>query len=134
MTEAVSTAFAGGAFALTLFVTDLDATADFYGSKLGLSKVWGDENSTIYRCGSTMINLLHESAADELVAPAKVAEATDGVRAVYTLRCAEIDLAAEELIAAGVALLNGPIDRPWGVRTVSFQDPDGHVWELANHA
>lgn len=32
---------------------------------------------------------------------------------------------------AGVRVLNGPIDRPWGLRTASFTDPDGHVWELA---
>jgi catechol 2,3-dioxygenase-like lactoylglutathione lyase family enzyme len=30
-----------------------------------------------------------------------------------------------------VELLNGPIDREWGVRTAAFADPDGHVWEVA---
>ncbi|MET0609013.1 MAG: VOC family protein, partial [Gaiellaceae bacterium] len=25
----------------------------------------------------------------------------------------------------------GPIDRPWGLRTAAFADPDGHVWEVA---
>jgi len=30
-----------------------------------------------------------------------------------------------------VTLLNGPMDREWGVRTASFTDPDGHIWELA---
>jgi uncharacterized glyoxalase superfamily protein PhnB len=45
----------------------------------------------------------------------------------------DVDKAAEELVEAGVKLLNGPIDRPWGVRTVSFQDPSGHTWEIANH-
>ncbi|MDQ3782600.1 MAG: VOC family protein, partial [Actinomycetota bacterium] len=28
-------------------------------------------------------------------------------------------------------LLNGPVDRPWGVRTASFRDPAGHIWEIA---
>ena len=31
----------------------------------------------------------------------------------------------------GVELLNGPTNRPWGVRTASFADPDGHIWEVA---
>lgn len=31
----------------------------------------------------------------------------------------------------GVTLLNGPTDRPWGIRTASFTDPSGHVWEVA---
>src|SRR5206468_12511116 len=29
------------------------------------------------------------------------------------------------------SLLNGPIDRPWGMRTAAFADPDGHIWEVA---
>ena len=32
----------------------------------------------------------------------------------------------------GATLLNGPIDRPWGIRTAAFRDPAGHVWELAS--
>jgi uncharacterized glyoxalase superfamily protein PhnB len=36
-----------------------------------------------------------------------------------------------ELITRGVALLNGPIDRVWGMRTASFMDRDGHIWEIA---
>ncbi|MGH3402377.1 MAG: hypothetical protein ACRDRJ_07680 [Streptosporangiaceae bacterium] len=25
----------------------------------------------------------------------------------------------------------GPADRPWGMRTVTFADPGGHIWEIA---
>ena len=25
----------------------------------------------------------------------------------------------------------GPMDRPWGIRTASFRDPGGHIWEIA---
>ena len=28
-------------------------------------------------------------------------------------------------------LINGPLDRPWGVRTITFADPGGHIWEIA---
>jgi lactoylglutathione lyase len=36
-----------------------------------------------------------------------------------------------ELAALGVKLLNGPMDRPWGVRTASFSDPADYLWEIA---
>lgn len=26
---------------------------------------------------------------------------------------------------------NGPMNRPWGIRTAAFADPSGHVWEIA---
>jgi len=36
-----------------------------------------------------------------------------------------------ELASRGVELLNGPMNRDWGLRTASFTDPDGHIWEVA---
>jgi lactoylglutathione lyase len=132
MTSIVQDAFGSSPFALTLFVQDLDASKSFYGQRLGLSLLFEDDVSAVYRCGQTMINLLLEVEAGDLVHPARVSSSS-AVKAVYTLRCANIDGAAEQLEAAGVKLLNGPIDRPWGVRTLSFQDPSGHTWELANH-
>jgi len=36
-----------------------------------------------------------------------------------------------ELAKKEVTLISGPIDRPWGVRTVTFADPGGHIWEIA---
>ncbi|MEN9715236.1 MAG: hypothetical protein RJA35_703 [Actinomycetota bacterium] len=133
MTSTALQAFGNSPFALTLFVRDLEATKAFYGLGIGLPLLFEDEVSAVYRCGQTIINLLLDGEAVELVAPAKVS-GTNSVKAVYTLRCADIDGAAAQLEEAGVKLLNGPIDRPWGVRTVSFQDPSGHTWELANHA
>ena len=127
--------FASGLFAVTLISSDLPASIDFYGGKIGLVQVYSDEVSAVYKCGQTMINLLAASAAAELVAPASVATGVidTGVGAVYTLRVASVDAVVEVLTAAGVKLLNGPMDRPWGIRTASFADPSGHVWEIADH-
>jgi uncharacterized glyoxalase superfamily protein PhnB len=43
----------------------------------------------------------------------------------------DVDATAAELKRRGVELLNGPTDRPWGIRTASFPDPGGHIWEIA---
>jgi lactoylglutathione lyase len=29
-----------------------------------------------------------------------------------------------------VPLLHEPADKPWGIRTASFTDPAGHLWEI----
>jgi len=121
-------------FAITLVAHDLAASIEFYGGKLGLKQVFSDDVSAVYVCGKTMINVLSASAAVELVQPASVVFEGSGVGAVYTLRVADVDDTAAKLEAAGVKLLSGPIDRPWGVRTASFQDPSGHTWELADHS
>jgi uncharacterized glyoxalase superfamily protein PhnB len=51
---------------------------------------------------------------------------------VLTVRVDDVDAHCERLRVAGIALLNGPMDRPWGPRTASFQDPGGHIWEIAH--
>jgi uncharacterized glyoxalase superfamily protein PhnB len=54
------------------------------------------------------------------------------VRFQLTLEVDDVDAMCDELRARGVELLNGPIDRPWGIRTASFRDPGGHIWEIAH--
>ena len=50
---------------------------------------------------------------------------------VFTIQVDDVDAMCAELTARGVVLLNGPMDRPWGIRTASFRDPGGHIWEIA---
>ena len=70
--------------------------------------------------------------APGLIAPGTVARAvTPGHASSSTIWVEDTDAACAVLAARGVELLNGPIDRAWGMRTASFTDPDGHIWELA---
>ena len=50
---------------------------------------------------------------------------------VFTIDVEDVGAMCVELMERGVKLLNGPMDRPWGVRTASFADPGGHIWEIA---
>nr|MBA2444499.1 VOC family protein [Nocardioidaceae bacterium] len=54
-----------------------------------------------------------------------------GSRLQFTVEVDDVDAICAELATRGVKLLNGPMDRPWGVRTASFRDPGGHIWEIA---
>ncbi len=118
--------------AITLFVEDLAAARQFYLQTFGLPVYYEDPNSAVFKFGNTLINLLKVTEADELIAPAKVAAREAGSRAVFTIEVEDVDALCAELVARGVVLLNGPMDRPWGVRTASFSDPGGHIWEIAH--
>jgi len=120
-----------GVAAITLFVEDLDAARRFYRDVFQVEVLVEDDDSTAFRFGNTIVNLLKASAADELVAPAAVGGPETGARLVFTIDVNDVDATCAELAARGVELLNGPIDRPWGVRTASFRDPGGHIWEIA---
>jgi catechol 2,3-dioxygenase-like lactoylglutathione lyase family enzyme len=117
--------------AVTLFTGDLDAAKEFYTRAFDLPVHYENEDSAVFLFGDTMINLLVMANAPALLAPATAAPASAGCGAVFTLTVDDVDAVCEQLAERGVQLLNGPIDRPWGIRTASFADPDGHVWEVA---
>ncbi len=118
-------------FAITLFEEDLDKAKQFYQNVFGLSSVFEDDNSAVFKIGETLINLLKVSSADELVSPAAVGNPNDGSRLVFTVHVDDVDAMCAQLATHGVKLINGPMDRPWGIRTASFKDPGGHIWEIA---
>ena len=120
-----------GIGAITLFVEDLEATKRFYQEVYGLPITFADDDSAVFDFGNTIINLLKTTAALELIEPAVVASREAGSRLQLTIQVDDVDAMCVELATRGVELLNGPMDRPWGVRTASFSDPGGHVWEIA---
>jgi len=121
----------GGIAAITLFVEDLAEAKRFYEDVFGLPVFFEDDNSAVFKFGSTLINLLMVEEAPELVAPARVAAPGAGSRMQLTIRVDDVDEICRQLAERGVTLLNGPMDRPWGARTASFQDPAGHIWGIA---
>ena len=117
--------------AITLFVDDLAAAKRFYQDVFDLRVSFEDDDSAVFDFGNTLVNLLKTSAAGELVEPAVVGSPGAGPRFQLTVDVDDVDAVCAELARRGVELLNGPLDRPWGVRTASFVDPAGHVWEIA---
>jgi catechol 2,3-dioxygenase-like lactoylglutathione lyase family enzyme len=121
-----------GVNAITLFVEDLKAAIAFYEKVFELPIHFQDDASAVFNFGNTLVNLLQADAAHELVAPAAVARPEAGVRLQLTVHVDDVDAMCEKLSARGVELLNGPMNRPWGIRTASFRDPGGHIWEIAH--
>ena len=117
--------------AITLFVEDPQRSKAFYEKVFEAPLVFEDENSAAVRFENTIINLLARPEAPELIAPAAVGGPDAGARSQFTIFVEDANAVCTELASRGVELLNGPIDRVWGMRTAAFEDPDGHVWEVA---
>jgi catechol 2,3-dioxygenase-like lactoylglutathione lyase family enzyme len=43
---------------------------------------------------------------------------------------ADVDAVLTEAEAAGATLTEKPRERPWGIYSGYFRDPDGHLWEV----
>lgn len=117
--------------AITLFVEDLEAAKSFYQDAFGLPVMFTDDNSAVFDFGNTVINLRALSSASKPIRPAAVAGRAAGSRLQLTTDVDDVDAMCFELATRGVTLLNGPMNRPWGIRTASFVDPGGHIWEIA---
>jgi lactoylglutathione lyase len=118
--------------AITVFVDAHERSKAFYANVFGIEPIFEDDSSVVFRLDGTLLNLLDRTSADSLIGPAPVAVAGTGASLQLTIWVEDTDAAADELANRGVELLNGPMDREWGMRTATFCDPDGHVWEIAS--
>jgi catechol 2,3-dioxygenase-like lactoylglutathione lyase family enzyme len=116
---------------INLFAEDFTGTKSFYREVLGLSLTFEDESTAVFKLENIMVCLTDVSAVPELITPATVSSPDDGSRFMLAMFVDDVDAACSELDRHGVALLNGPVDRPWGVRTANFTDPAGHIWQIA---
>jgi len=117
--------------AITMFVEDRARAKAFYGQVFDASIANEDDVSVALKFENMIVNLLETRAAPELIEPATIATAESGARFQLTVWVEDTDAVCAQLRSNGVELLNGPIDRDWGVRTAAFADPDGHIWEVA---
>ena len=117
--------------AITMFVDDRQRSKAFYEQVFDVPAVYEDEDGVAFRFENMIVNLLEGSAARDLLDPAPVGDRRGGSRFQLTIWVDDADAVCAELAARGVELLNGPMNREWGMRTAAFADPDGHIWELA---
>jgi catechol 2,3-dioxygenase-like lactoylglutathione lyase family enzyme len=115
--------------AMTLFVPDLDRARQFYQDVFGLQAQGGDEETAIFRFKNVFVFLHRAATAQELV-PEVLQEAHKGA-GQFAIIVDDADAVCSELTAHGAEFLSGPADRPWGMRTATFADPGGHIWEIA---
>jgi len=116
---------------ITLFAEDLERSKLFYQEVFSLPVLFEDQDSAVFKFENMLINLLKIPAARDLIQPGVVASPGAGSRFQLTIPVDDVDAACDQLKARGVELLNGPMNRAWGVRTASFADPGGHIWEIA---
>jgi catechol 2,3-dioxygenase-like lactoylglutathione lyase family enzyme len=116
--------------AISLFVEDLVVARTFYQEVFAIAPVHADEASAAFRFGNLIVNLLRVQDAHEIVAPGAVAPGGMGSRFQLSIWVPDVDAVCVELRQRGVTILNGPVARPWGMRTANFVDPAGHSWEV----
>ena len=111
-----------------IFVRDMAAMRRFYEDVLGLELQRElSPNWLEYQLGGNTLTLARPSltAAD---APTPAGSAA--LQLAFKVPAADVDVCAEELVRAGVALVSPPTDHAFGHRTLFFRDPDGNLLEV----
>jgi uncharacterized protein len=128
----------------TLAVADLDRAHAFYRDGLGFesegvvgAEFMGDETTpagaaALFKLRGGLFLSLYPRVdlakdADVPLGPPKAGEFSIGQLVSYR---AEVDALLDRARAAGASVSTPPHDRPWGIYSGYFRDPDGHLWEI----
>jgi hypothetical protein len=128
---------------ITLGVGDLERSLAFYRA-LGLespgvigTEFAGDETNpsgaaAMFELGGGLLLSLY--AREDLAKDANL-PAGDATKGAFSLghlveSKEDVDAVLQRAEAAGATLTDEPHDRPWGIYSGYFRDPDGHLWEV----
>jgi catechol 2,3-dioxygenase-like lactoylglutathione lyase family enzyme len=129
---------------ITLAVDDLERALSFYRDGLGLESpgIIGTEfpGDDVNPAGAVAMFQLHGGLIlalyprTELAKDAKVPLASPNAGEFSLGHAVASREAVDSLLTAartaGATLMEEPHDRPWGIYSGYFRDPDGHLWEV----
>ncbi|HEX5247867.1 MAG TPA: VOC family protein [Gaiellaceae bacterium] len=129
---------------ITLAVDDLDRALAFYRDGLGLetpgvtgTEFAGDESNAagavvMIRLRGGVVLALYPRSELAKDAGIPVGRPKTGEFSIGQLvdSKAEVDALLARAGRAGATIIGEPHDRPWGIYSGYFHDPDGHLWEI----
>ena len=130
--------------AITLAVSDLDRALAFYRDGLGLespgvigTEFAGDDTNpagavAMFQLDGGLILAVYprtELAKDANVAFGAPKTGEFSIGHMVANR-EDVDSLLAQAEAAGATLTDDPHERPWGIYSGYFRDPDGHLWEI----
>ncbi|HYH28111.1 MAG TPA: VOC family protein [Actinomycetota bacterium] len=113
------------------YVRDLEVAVAFYRDVLGLPFRFVRNGYAEFALSNCKLGLYERAKLPELVGSDVPTQRPSAAGTELLFLVEDVDAEAERIRRAGGAILNGPVDRPWGHRTCHVQDPDGEVVELA---
>ena len=129
---------------ITLAVADLDRALAFYRDGLGFqtegligTEFTGNQDvpdgttAVFHLDGGLMLSIYPRSElAKDAAVPLLAAKPGEFSIGHVVASRVEVDEVIAQAKAAGAAVTDSPHDRPWGIYSGYFHDPDGHLWEI----
>ena len=123
---------------ITLSVGDLDKSLAFYRDGLGLKtqgimgEEWDNGAVIFFHMDDDLILALYPRASlvKDAHVPASRPSALELTIGQIVDSKNEVDALLERARRAGAKITGPAHERPWGIYSGYFQDPDGHLWEI----
>jgi uncharacterized protein len=116
---------------ITLGVTDLERSIDFYQKGLSFPKLDSPPEVAFFNLNGSWLGLFAAKAlAEDASVPFDVSGFNHFALVHNVASEQEVDATIEQALSAG-ALLTKPAQKTsWGGYSGYFKDPDGHLWEV----
>ena len=129
---------------ITLAVSDLERALAFYRDGLGLessgvtaAEYAGDDSNpsgavAMFELRGGLVLAVWprtELAKDATIQPGAPNSGEFSLGHIVASRT-DVDALLAQAEAAGATITDEPHDRPWGIYSGYFRDPDGHLWEI----
>ena len=117
---------------LSLRVSDLDASEEFYAKVLGMNPVWRNEGEIAFlECGNDDLALIQIPKEEVHVFRQRAKGSQSLHHFGFRVRTTgEVDRAAQEVMGRGIVIDDGPRDHRDGSRSFYFKDPDGNYIQI----
>ena len=119
---------------ITLGVENLARSIEFYSEGLGFPRHGDDETVAFFKLNGTWLGLYGRDAlADDAGVSAEGTGFNSFAIAHNVASEEEVELVMNQALDAGAVLVKKPQKVFWGGFSGYFQDPDGHLWEVAHN-
>ena len=119
---------------ITLGVMDLDRAVKFYQDGLGFPRMESPPEVGFFTLNGSWLGLYHREslAADATVSPE--GSGFSGFALAHNVASdTEVDDIVQQAVSSGATLIKPPQKVFWGGYSGYFNDPDGHLWEVAHN-
>lgn len=119
---------------VTLGVRDLAKSAKFYEEGLGFPRMGSPPEVAFFTLNGTWLGLYGRDALAEDAGVPEQGQGFESFALAHNVSSeGEVDAVVSQALRAGATLVKPPQKVSWGGYSGYFEDPDGHLWEVAHN-
>ena len=119
---------------ISLGVLDLERSIQFYRDGLGLPKLESPPGVAFFNLNGTWLGLSTRDSLAKDIGISSEGKGYSGINLAHNVASEkEVNEVLDQAVNAGAKLIKSSQKADWGGYHGYFEDPDGHIWEIAHN-